>query len=77
VEESNVTGVRLVLPPLQPACQATVEEVVKFVPFRVKANDPDPAMFEVGLIEVSVGAAASALLAADSTRNSGKIRFMD
>jgi hypothetical protein len=72
VEESNVTGVRLVLPPLQPACQATVEEAVKFVPVRVSVNWPDPAIALFGLIEVSVGAAASALLADASTKRNAR-----
>jgi xanthosine utilization system XapX-like protein len=76
VEETNVTGVMLVLPPLQPACQATVEDIVKFVPFRVKVNGPDPAIALFGLIEVSVGATASTLLATANTRRNGRIFFI-
>jgi hypothetical protein len=55
----------------------TTEVESKLVPFTVKVNWPLPARVEVGLIEVVVGLAASALLTADSTRNSGKIRFME
>jgi hypothetical protein len=77
IEETNVTGVRLVLPPLQPACHATDEEVVKFVPIRVKVNDPDPAIALFGLIDVSVGAAASTLLAAANTIKSGRSLLID
>ena len=77
VEETNVTGARLVLPPLQPACHSTVEEVVKLVPFRVKVNDPDPATALFGLIEVSVGTAASTLFAAANTRSNGRSFLID
>jgi len=59
--------------------QLTLEVESKFVPFTVNMNWPLPAMVEVGLIEVVVGLAASAVRAvtASSTRTSGKIRFMD
>jgi len=65
----------LVFPPLQPACQATVEDIVKFVQFRVKVNGPDPAIALFGLIEVSVGTTPSALLAAANTTSNGRSRF--
>jgi hypothetical protein len=55
----------------------TTEVESKLVPFTVNVNWPLPAMVEVGLIEVVVGFAASALLTAESTRTSGKRRFMD
>jgi hypothetical protein len=59
--------------------QLTLEVESKFVPFTVKVNWPLPAMVEVGLIEVVVGLAASAVRAvtASSTRTSGNRRFMD
>src|SRR5947208_4637057 len=59
--------------------QLTVEVETKLVPFTVKVNWPLPAMVDVGLIEVMVGFAASTVLAvaADRTRTSDKIRFMD
>ena len=59
--------------------QLTVEVETKLVPFTVRVKEPLPAMVEVGLIEVVVGLAASAVRAvtASSTRTSGKIRFMD
>jgi hypothetical protein len=58
--------------------QLTFEVESKLVPFTVKVNWLLPAMVELGLIEVVVGFAASTVLAvtADSTRTSGKIRFM-
>lgn len=77
VEETNVTGLRLVFPPLQPACQATVEDIVKFVPFRVKVNGPDPAIALFGLIEVSVGTTPSALLAAANNTSNGRSFLTD
>src|SRR4030095_1667814 len=55
--------------------QLTFEVESKLVPFTVNVNWPLPAIVEVGLIEVVVGLAASALPAAASTRTSGKIRF--
>src|SRR5437667_6986471 len=61
--------------------QLTFELEMKLVPFTVKVNWALPAMVELGLIEVVVGTglAASTVLAvaADSTRTSGKIRFID
>jgi len=60
--------------------QFTFELEMKLVPFTVKVNWALPAMVELGLIEVVVGTglAASTVLAvaADSTRTSGKIRFI-
>jgi hypothetical protein len=56
--------------------QLTFEVRSKLAPFTVKVNWPLPAMVELGLIEVVVGFAASALLTADSARTSGRIRFM-
>jgi hypothetical protein len=56
--------------------QLTFEVESKFVPFTVKVNWALPAMVELGLIDVVVGLAASTVLAADSTRTSGKILFM-
>jgi hypothetical protein len=57
----------------------TVEVELKLVPFTVKVNEPLPAVVELGLIEVVVGLAPSAVVAATAaiTRRSGKIRFMD
>ena len=59
--------------------QLTFELAMKLLPFTVKVNWALPAMVELGLIEVVAGTgfAASAVLAADSTRRSSKIRFMD
>ena len=57
--------------------QLTVEVETNLAPFTVKVNWPLPAMVELGVIEVVVGLAASAVIAVDSTRTSGKIRFMD
>jgi len=60
--------------------QFTFELEMKLVPITVKVNWALPAMVELGLIEVVVGTglAASTVLAvaADSTRTSGKIRFI-
>jgi hypothetical protein len=59
--------------------QKTVAPETKLVPFTVKVNEPLPAVVELGLIEVVVGLAPSAVVAATaaSTRTNGKIRFMD
>jgi hypothetical protein len=56
--------------------QRTFEVESKLVPFTVNVNCGLPAKVELGLIEVVVGFAASRVLAADSTRTSGKKRFM-
>ena len=70
VEETNpvVSGVPF---------QFTVAPLTKLVPFTVKANCGDPARHELGLIEVIVGFAASALLAAANTTRNGRIFFID
>src|SRR5438874_5099578 len=75
VEETNVV---VKGEPFQLTVEAGEVET-KLVPFTVKVNWPLPAMVDVGLIEVMVGFAASTVLAvaADRTRTSGKIRFMD
>jgi len=69
VEETNavVSGVPF---------QFTVAPLTKLVPFTVKANCGDPARHELGLIEVIVGFAASALLAAANTTRNGSIFFI-
>ena len=46
------------------------------VPFTVKVNCGDPARHELGLIEVIVGVAPSALLAAASRTRNGRSRFI-
>jgi len=75
VEETNVV---VKGEPFQLTVEAGEVET-KLVPFTVKVNWPLPAMVDVGLIEVMVGFAASTVLAvaADRTRTSDKIRFMD
>ena len=57
--------------------QLTVAPETKLVPLTVKVNEPLPAMVELGLIEVVVGFAASALPAAANTTRNGRSFLID